>query len=211
MVAFFSLVIRTAAITLVRFGATQWLANLGASLFGYADRIIVNLFLGSEAAGLYSAATSIAIQLIPCRHSSRVLPPAISAAKALSQFSRIREIFIRATKLNGLMVLYNGADFFWTPILSNLLVGHRTPHNCGDAKDISICLWDVFIISGRFFSAIGIGFPVLNARWGIIGALFSLSIMAIFASRTGLEGTAGKYGLCTCTYDQFSTGQVLTI
>jgi hypothetical protein len=41
-----------------------------------------------------------------------------------------------------------------------------------------------------FFSAIGIGRPILNARWGIIGALFSLTMLASLAYWFGLKGAA---------------------
>ena len=179
--------------TLLCFGITQWLAGLGSSLFGYADRIIVNWFLGSEAAGLYSVATSIAIQIntlsaIPLR----VLPPAISAAKALSQSTRIREIFVRATRLNGLLVLVTLAPIlFWAPQLSNLLVGTEHAVLTTDILRTIALAYGLYSLSAAgFFSAIGVGRPILNARWGIIGALFSLFMLAGFAYWIGLKGAA---------------------
>ena len=178
---------------LVRFGGAQWLASLGSSLFGYADRIIVNLFLGSGAAGLYSAATSIAIQIntlsaIPLR----VLPPAISAAKALSQYPRIRRIFIRATKLNGLLVLLTAVPIlFWSPSVSYLLVGTEHAALTAEILRTIVFAYGLYSLSAPgFFSAIGLGYPILNARWGIISALFSLSMLASLAFSTGLKGAA---------------------
>jgi O-antigen/teichoic acid export membrane protein len=179
--------------SLIHFGTAQWLSGLGASLFGYGDRILVNLILGSEAAGLYSAATSIAIQInslsaIPLR----VLPPAISAAKALSQNSRIYQIFIRATKLNGLLVLLTAAPvLYWAPQLSYLLVGAEHAVITTEILRILAVAYGIYSLSvASYFFAIGVGYPILNARWGVIGAVFSLFLIAILTSFAGLKGSA---------------------
>lgn len=179
--------------TLVRFGLTQWVSNLGASLFGYADRILVNLFLGPEAAGLYSAGTSVAIQIntlsaIPLR----VIPSAISAAKGLSQFPRIREIFIHATRLNGLLVLITAAPLlYWAPEVSNILVGAENAAVTAEILKVLGFSYGIYSLSvASHFTAIGVGHPILNARWGVIGALFSLFLLAILTPRAGLLGAA---------------------
>jgi O-antigen/teichoic acid export membrane protein len=182
---------RQIANVLLRFGATQWLANLGATLFGYGDRIIINLFFGSGVTGLYSAATSIAIQINTLSaFPLRVLPPAISAAKALSQYSRIRQIFIRSTRLNGLLVVLISAPiFFWAPQLSSLLVGTEYATLTAEILRTIAFAYGLYSLGAAgFFSALGVGFPKLNAQWGIMGSLFSLSIMVVLAICVGLKG-----------------------
>ena len=51
---------------------------------------------------------------------------------------------------------------------------------------------------------------MLNARWGIIGALFSLSIMAILASRIGLKGAAwGNIGYALVVIINFQLVKII--
>jgi O-antigen/teichoic acid export membrane protein len=206
---------RQAASALVRFGFAQWLATLGSSLFGYADRIIVNLILGSAAAGLYSVATSIAVQIntlsaIPLV----VLPPAISAAKALSQYSRIRQIFLRATRINGLLVFIVMASIlFWAPYIANLFVGTGDAARTAEILRIIAFSYGLYSLSAAgFFTAIGVGFPMLNARWGIIGALVSLFMLAGLASWIGFKGAAwGNIGYALVLLINFQLVKVIDL
>jgi O-antigen/teichoic acid export membrane protein len=200
---------------LLRFGVLQWLSSLGASLFGYADRIIVNILLGPGAAGLYSAATSIAVQIntlsaIPLR----VLPPAISAAKVLSQYSRIRQIFIRSTRLNGLLVVLICAPIlYWAPQVSYLLVGTENATLTGKILRTIVFAYGLYSLSAAgFFSAIGVGFPMLNARWGIIGAIFSLCMVAGLASWGDIAGAAwGNIGYALVLIINFQLVKIIDL
>jgi len=149
------------------------------------------LFFGSGVAGLYSAATSIAIQINTLSaFPLRVLPPAISAAKVLFQYSRIRQIFIHSTRLNGLLVVLISAPiFFWAPQLSNLLVGAEYATLTAEILRTIAFAYGLYSLGAAgFFSALGVGFPVINAQWGIIGSLFSLLMMVALAVWAGLKG-----------------------
>jgi O-antigen/teichoic acid export membrane protein len=176
---------------LIRFGVMQWVSSLGSTLFGYADRIIVNLFLGTGAAGLYSAVTSVAVQInslsaIPLR----VIPPAISSAKALSQQDRVQQIFIRATKLNGLFVLLIAAPImFWSHPLARILVGQEYITQTAKFLQILGVVYGIYSLNAAgFFTAIGIGRPILNARWSLISGTSFCIILVVFILWIGLIG-----------------------
>lgn len=178
---------------LFHFGIMQWLSNFGSTLFGYADRIIVNLSLGTEAAGIYSAATSVAMQIntlsaIPLR----VIPPAISAAKALSQHYRIQQLFLRATKLNGFLVFLIAAPImFWSRPLAGILVGDVYIIPTANLLQIlAVCYGIYSLNAAAFFTAVGIGHPILNARWGMISGILFCTFLFIFIYLFGLIGAA---------------------
>jgi len=178
---------------LVRFGILQWLSNFGSTLFGFADKIFVNLLLGAEAAGLYSAATSVAIQInslsaIPLR----VIPPAISSAKAVNQLSRIQQIFLRATQLNGLFVFLIAAPImFWSHPLAGILVGHEYVNPTAKILQILAVAYGIYSLNASaFFTAVGIGQPILNARWGLISGILFCIFLLVFTSLFGIIGAA---------------------
>jgi len=181
------------ALTLCRFGIAQWISSLGSSLFGNADRIIVNFFLGPTAAGLYSAATSVTIKInelsaIPLR----VIPPSLSAAKALSQQSRVHQIFIRATRLNNLSVfLIASPILFWSHPIARLLVGQEYATQTATVLQILGLVYGLYsLCAAGFFTAIGIGQPVINAQWGLLAGLFAIVGFVMLTPRWGLIGAA---------------------
>lgn len=178
---------------LIRFGIMQWLSSFGSTLFSHADRIIVNLLLGAESTGIYSAATSVAVQInklsaIPLR----VIPPAITSAKALSQQSRIQSIFLWATRMNGLLVFLIAAPImFWSRPLAGVLVGSEYIIQTAMLLQIlAICYGMYSLNAAAFFTAVGIGYPIFNARWGMISGILFCLFLFIFISLFGLIGAA---------------------
>jgi O-antigen/teichoic acid export membrane protein len=182
-----------AAQRLLRFGSMQWLANLGSSLFGYVDRILVNYLLGPDAAGVYAAVTSAASKInqlsaIPLQ----VLPTWISAAKALSRDSEIQRIFIRATRLNGLAVFLIAAPLmFWAQPLAVLLVGPVHSAAAFPLLRLLALIYGLYSLAGAgFYAAIGIGFPRINALVGILSGALVIFALALLAPALGLAGAA---------------------
>lgn len=190
---------------LMGFGLSHWLTVLGASLFGYADRIIVAYFAGSSMAGIYTAATSVAVQInalsaVPLQ----VLQPVISEAKALSQQLQLRRIFVQATRINGLIVFVLAAPvIFWATELAEIIVGGEQIQIMADLLRILGCIYGLYSLNASgFFVAIGLGFPFLNARWGLSGGLLALVGLVILTPKWGLYGAAianGAYVLTIVT------------
>jgi O-antigen/teichoic acid export membrane protein len=175
--------------TLFRFGVMQWLSGLGSALFGQVDRIIINFFLGSTAAGLYSAATSVVVKInalsaIPLR----VLPPAVSAANALSRKSRVQQLFIQATRLNGVGVCIIAFPIlFWAYPLARTLVGQEYANQTAELLRTLAFIYGLYSLAAAgYFTAIGIGYPNLNARWGLTGGVLTCVMLVILAPRTRL-------------------------
>ena len=163
----------------ISFRATQWFSQQQDRCF--LDRrcigIIVNAFLGATAAGIYVAVTSLTTKInqlsaLPLQ----VLPPAVSRAKALSQAVRVQQIFLHATRSNGLIVfLITAPIVFWADPIGRLLVGQQYAVQAGGSIRILGLNYGLYSLAAAgFFTAVGIGQPVLNAQWGLLSE-FSMS------------------------------------
>lgn len=189
---------RHAASVLLHFGFMQWVSNVGSTFFGYVDRIIVNLILGATAAGLYSAATAMTAKInelsaIPLR----VIPPAISSAQALSDKPRVQQLFMTATRVNGLGVcIIAVALLFWSYPIAGFLVGTEYVTQVSELLRILSVAYGIYSLNAAgFFTAIGIGYPRVNARWGLLGGVLACILIAFLARQYGLVGAAlGNFG-----------------
>jgi O-antigen/teichoic acid export membrane protein len=160
-------------------------------LFGNADRIIVNLFLGPASAGLYAAATAVTMKInklsaIPLK----VLSPWVSEAQALSQTSRIQQIFLQATRLNGVIVFFiTSLIIFWAYPLAVLLVGE--PHagqTAGLLRMLALAYGLYSLNAPGFFTAIGLGYPIINAKWAFAGGLLTCVLLFLLLPTFTLFG-----------------------
>jgi O-antigen/teichoic acid export membrane protein len=171
----------------------QWLSNLGSSLFGYLDRIIVNFFLGPSAAGIYAATTAVVSRINQLSAMPlQALPTWISAANALFKTERIRQIFIRATRLNGLIVFLIAAPImFWSQPLAGFLVGAAYSAEASQLLLHLSLIYGLYSLAGAgFYTAIGVGSPRINAMAGITSGSLVILALAIFAPNLGLMGAA---------------------
>ena len=187
---YFQISWKTAKI-LIKFGSTQWLSSLGSSLFGYADRIIVNYFLGPNVAGIYAATTSVVIKINQLSAMPlKVLPAWISAAKILSQQSRIQKIFIRATRLNGIVVFLVATPImFWSQPLALFLVGPDHSIEAAQLLRLLSLVYGLYSLGAAgFYTAIGIGAPNVNATVGIVSGLLVVVALILFTPIIGLMG-----------------------
>ncbi len=184
---------RTHAVSLFRFGITQWTAQIGGTLFGQGDRILVNYFLGPAAAGLYSVATSVAARInefssVPIQ----LIVPAISMAQAKEDSERAGAIFARAQRLNGLIVyILSAAIILGSTFLARILV------TTADAEDLAPALRIIALVYGLyslnapgFFVAMGIGRPAINAGWSLLAGFLSILFLIFLTPRYSLHGAA---------------------
>jgi len=167
-------------VKLIRFGTTQWFSSFGSVLFGYADRILINYFLGPAVAGMYSAATSIVVKInnlsaIPIE----VIPPAISEARSLILTPRIHQIFLRATKVNGLGVIsLTSLIIFWADLLAILIVGQENGRIVAKLLvNLSLIYGTYSLNAAGFYTAVGIGKPIINAKWGMLSGLLTILLL----------------------------------
>ncbi len=180
-----------AARILLRFGSMQWWANLGSSLFAYLDRIVVNYFLGPSAVGIYAATTAVVLKI---NHLSamplQALPAWISTASALSQKNRVRQIFLRATRLNGLVVFLIAAPImFWAQPFARFLVGAADSEAASQLLLHLSLIYGLYSLAGAgFYTAIGIGSPGINAIAGVASGLLVILALATLTPALGLGG-----------------------
>jgi O-antigen/teichoic acid export membrane protein len=185
------LVSRDEAHGLMSFGLQHWVSSLGSSLFGQMDRILVNAFLGPAVSGVYSAATSITIKInelsaIPIK----VITPAISSEKAKGNSGLIQQIYIKATKLNGAVVLLVALPLiFWADYVARIVVDGETAVTFAAILPLLACIYGIYSLGAAgFFLMLGLGKPIVNAICGVIGGLGLCAAMAILAPRSGIRG-----------------------
>lgn len=180
-----------AASNMLRFGIAHWLSALGSYLFGYVDRILVNYFLGPTITSIYSVATSVVIQInVLSAAPLRVLLPVISAANAKSQTSRILSIFIRGTRFNGMFVFLLAAPIiFWAKPLARVLIGQAYATEMVELLRILGVLYGLYSLNAvGFFTAIGMGRPIINTIWSLIGGILTCILMAVLSPNLGATG-----------------------
>jgi O-antigen/teichoic acid export membrane protein len=177
----------------LHFGLGQWAGDIGSALFNNADRLIVNGILGPAATGVYSAAVSVVNKIldIPVMFI-RILPPAVSAARAIGDTGRIRYLLIRAIRVNCAVAFAVGAGaMFWADLIARFMLGAQ---NTPDAAMIIRIMAVVY----SFFSAClpacsfagGLGYPMLEAKWLLSGAAVMCPLMYVLTRRFGLPGAA---------------------
>lgn len=177
--------------SLMNFGLQHWVSSLGSSLFGQMDRILVNALLGSTASGIYSAATSITTKInelsaIPIK----VITPAISAEKAKENYSLIRQIYIKATNLNGAVVLLIALPLiYWADLVAKVMVDGEAILSFAAILPLLACIYGVYSLAASgFFLMLGLGKPKINAILGITGGLGLCALIPLLAPRLGIQG-----------------------
>jgi len=175
---------------LVQFGIVQWVSNLGSTLFSYADKIIVNLFGGPNIVGIYSAITSLTqkineLSALPLR----VLPPNISSSKAILQKDKILLIYSKATRLNGVLVFgLSSFLIFWADRLAIFFV-NKNIAEFSSMLQLAAIIYGIYSLNAAsFYTAIGIGKPIINAKWTLSGGILFILLLIILAPSFGIVG-----------------------
>lgn len=149
---------------LLHFGVRQWASQFGGSVFGYIDRIAVNMILGPSAAGIYSAGTSVAVRINELSAASvQVVGPAIAAADGPC---RSTALYRRAEGLNALLAYgLAAAVMLASEPLARFLVPEHTEVMASVMRIMGLCYGLYSINAVAFFAAQGIGRPSINSRW----------------------------------------------
>jgi O-antigen/teichoic acid export membrane protein len=184
---------RPAARKLLTFGFAQWLNAIGAAVFNQADRLIVNGVLGLSATGIYSAVMSVVNKIVEVTFMPlRILPPAVSAAEAVGDFDRIRNLFFRATRFNAALtfVCTAGVLLFAHPICV-LMVGARMAEQTVPLLQLLAVIYafNSLCLPAAWFTA-GINRPGILARWALIGSALMCISMRWLGIHYGLWGAA---------------------
>lgn len=179
--------------SLLKFGLTQWLSQIGGTLFGQADRFLINILLGPGAVGLYAAATSIAAKInelsaVPIQ----TIVPAISMARTAGKFDRIAAIFAHAQRLNSLVIYFIAATIMLgADTLARLLVTPEHANELVPLLRILVLVYAVYSLNAvGFFTVMGMGRPSINAHWVLFGGLLFTLLLVILIPLYKLYGAA---------------------
>ncbi len=176
---------------LLRFGIKQWFNSLGSILFSSADRLIINAALGRDAVGIYAAAVTVANKVPEVAGMViNVLPPAVSAAYAIGDHGRIRQLLRKSARVNGAVCFAGAAGLLLlSPWVAMLVFG---PTHAGTALPVLqiaglIYGWMGLVnLAGCF--ALGMDRPGVIAVWSLTGSAVTLLGMKVLAGVAGLEG-----------------------
>lgn len=172
---------------LLGFGVRQWASQFGGSVFGYTDRIAVNMILGPSAAGIYSAGASVAVRINELSAAPvQVVGPAIAAADSPS---RRAALYRRADALNVLLAYgLAAAVMLASEPLARLLVPEHAEVMASVMRIMGLCYGLYSINAVAFFAAQGVGRPSINSRWVMAaGCAFVLALVPL----TRAFGTRG--------------------
>ncbi|MDQ4068246.1 MAG: oligosaccharide flippase family protein [Actinomycetota bacterium] len=172
---------------LLNFGVRQWASQFGGSVFGYIDRIAVNMILGPLAAGIYSAGTSVAVRINELSAAPvQVVGPAIAAADGPS---RSAALYRRAEALNALLAYgLAAAVMLASEPLARFLVPEQAETMASVLRIMGLSYGIYSINAVAFFAAQGVGRPAINSRWMMAaGCAFVFALVPL----TRVFGTRG--------------------
>lgn len=184
---------------LLQFGWAYWLSNVGGALYSRADRIIIGALLGPSAVGVYSTASSVTTKIGELAALLlRPLTPAVSAACAANDTERIRRMFLRAARLDNVLVYVMLVAFLgssrWIPLY---MVGHFSSQLTNIIIILSTCYAAYSINAVGYLVLLGFKSTVTLALWQTAGAAATLLSMWWFASHANLYWATASNGAFT--------------
>lgn len=175
---------------ILRFAVLQWLTNIAALLFSRVDRLLVSALLGLNAVGLYAAAVSIVSKI----NELSALPiqpitPAISAAHEQRDVLSMRRLFERAFRLNAVVVYVLVVTIVWG---ASVIATAMTPQQAGDLEQLLLVMAFAYgaysLVAAGYYTLLGVKVPGIIAVATLLGAVFTLGLMALAAPWFGLLG-----------------------
>jgi O-antigen/teichoic acid export membrane protein len=200
---------------IVKFGLSEWITDVGSTIFNNADRLIVNGVLGTTAVGLYSAAVTVVNKISEVSFSfTRILPPAVTAAATLGDNGRVRHILEQAHRLNGAIVfLGTSGVLFWAETIGHLILGAQyNPSIVLPMRALALIYGTNSLWTVSSWFATGIGRPLINARWLLLGSIFMCVLIRVLGNKYGLIGAAwGNVGYMITIAIVFEVLRILQI
>jgi O-antigen/teichoic acid export membrane protein len=166
---------------------------VGSTIFSNADRLIVNGLLGTTAAGLYSAATAVVNKIVELPVSfTRLLPPAVSAANARGDRQRLIHLFRQAIRASGTIsfLAASGVIFLAHPIAVIMVGAHYAPTLVPVLRVMAAVYGFQSLCVTSFWFASGLGRPLINSQWSILGSALMCTLIRMLGARSGLIGAA---------------------
>jgi O-antigen/teichoic acid export membrane protein len=200
---------------LFRYGASDWITAVGSTIFNNADRLIVNSMLGTTAAGLYSAATAVVNKIVELPTSfTRLLPPAVSAANANGDRERLVHLFRQAIRASGTIsfLAASGIIFLAHPV-AVIMVGTQYADTIVPVLRVMAAVYGIqSLCVTSFWFASGLGRPLLNSQWAILGSAVMCVLIRILAARMGILGAAwGNAGYLVIAFVTVSVVRIMRV
>ena len=181
----------------LRFSTAHWVSAIASTSFAKVDRLVVAGVLGSEALGVYGAATSVASKI----NEFSALPvqpliPYVASSVAVGDLPAASRLFRAAVRLNSCIILSVSGSMLWlAPVLAHVL-------SRSEKGSLEVTLRILAITYAAYsFNAVGYLFliamkrPRLNAVTTVVGSLGSLLAIAYLGSHYGLVGAAAGNGV----------------
>lgn len=191
------------------FSAARGFSALVEAVLEWIDVILVGVFLGPAAAGVYGAINRCVRVGVMVEHTARIVTgPAISAALATAEHARARSVFVNTTRV--LVALA------WPFYLTLMLFGHGLLGFFGHAFPSGAPV--LFIICPAMMlamSAGGVQSVLLmsgKSRWQLINKISSLVVAAVLNLTLipvwGIAGAATAWGASVIVDSALAASQV---
>jgi O-antigen/teichoic acid export membrane protein len=198
---------------LLKYGLTQWVSRAGSVLFSQGDRVLVNLFLGPAATGLYAAVSSVAgkiNELVAMPLQSLI--PAVSNAQAAGEKQRIINIYRRALHLTGFLVylLCVSLSLGAYPVMF-VFVSRAYAALGADLLRVMAPIYSFYCLAGASYSfALGLRRPDITAVTILLGGVATFLLMVLLIPVWGIWGAAvGNIGFGLVWIMYFSVGKTM--
>lgn len=178
---------------ITHYSLLTWVASLGSALFSQVDRLIVGVWLGTQALGVYGAITNIATQINSLSALSvQPLLPALSnlLAKKNENQLAVQALVKQALHINTLSALGLGAALLTlTPLLLQIMLPGQVTDEAAWAFRLAMCIYALYSMNAvGYFILFGTNAAGLCASVQLTGAICSLLLIAVGAAGYGLVG-----------------------
>jgi O-antigen/teichoic acid export membrane protein len=180
-------------ISIFKYSIYTWLSSLGGVLFGQVDRLLVGSVMGSESLGIYSAITSMTVQI----NSLSALPvqpilPKLSQFYCKSANSTIdaRLMIKSALKINCMVAFGMGVIFltFDSLILSTFLDAHSVLENTKNFQLATIIYTFYAVNAVGYYVCFGINAVNICMTVQILSGILSICLISLGLTYFGLTG-----------------------
>ena len=181
---------------LVRYSAWVLLAGLTSLVVHRVDRVLVAYYLPISAVAFYAVPSMLAEKTATgVGNVTSVIFPSTSELSAMKAAERLRELYVRATKVVILAGLPVTAILLALP--SQVLRWWVGPDFAarGALPLQLLAAGFMFNILGHvpFVVSQGIGRPAVSARYSLLNALINLAFFLVLIPRYGIAGAAGGF------------------
>ena len=179
--------------TILYFAILTWLGSLGSTAFQSLDRILVGMFLGADAVGVYGIAGGVATRLYGIvGQFTQVLMPFASNYQEEGKVEQIKSIFRISSRWGAcLLVLIASVLVIWMDIILSVWISPQFSADYANIFRIMVLAYATYsMVAPAYQVVVGMGKLKIPTIIMLISGLGMLSTLWFLASRIGLSGAA---------------------